>query len=89
MQFVYFLHFSFPDICIQRGAKVNPNDAKASAEDAKAAAEALDTDITKFVYNVGKTKFTNYSKNILKINIYARKMERKHLRVHSKLDFVV
>ena len=50
---------------------------------------ALDTDITKIIYNVGKTKFTNYTKNILKINIYARKVGRKHFTVHSKLNFVV
>ena len=32
---------------------------------------------------------SKYSKNIIKINIYARKAKRKHLRVHCKLVFVV
>ena len=50
---------------------------------------ALDIHITKFVYNVGKTKFTKYIKNIPKINIYARKVERKHLTMRSKLNFVL
>ena len=45
--------------------------------------------LTSLDTNVGKTKFTNYTKNILKINIYARKVGRKHFTVHSKLNFVV
>ena len=49
----------------------------------------LDTNITKITYNVGKTKFTNYTKNILKINIYTRKTQPQHLRVHSKLNLAL
>ena len=39
--------------------------------------EAVQTTL-QIIYNVGKTKFTNYTKNIPKINIYARKAKRKH-----------
>ena len=34
-------------------------------------------------------KNAKYVKNVLKINIYARKVGRKHFTVHSKLNFVV